>query len=38
MYSGLTDNGAGGLASSIGEMAQFTNGARLDLEKCPPLV
>lgn len=35
MYSGLTDNGAGGLASSIGEMAQFTNGARLDLEKCP---
>ncbi len=35
LYSGLTDNGAGGLASSIGEMAQFTNGARLDLEKCP---
>lgn len=35
MYSGLTDNGAGGLASSIGEMAQFTNGAKLDLEKCP---
>lgn len=35
LYSGLTDNGAGGLASSIGEMAQFTNGAKLELEKCP---
>jgi phosphoribosylformylglycinamidine synthase II len=35
LYSGLTDNGAGGLSSSIGEMAEFTNGARLDLDKCP---
>ncbi|HPK62051.1 MAG TPA: AIR synthase-related protein [Spirochaetota bacterium] len=35
LYSGLTDNGAGGLASSVGEMATFTNGAVLYLEKCP---
>ncbi len=35
LFSGLTDNGAGGLSSSIGEMAGFTGGARLDLEKCP---
>lgn len=35
LYSGLTDNGAGGLGSSVGEMAQFTDGARLDLDKCP---
>ena len=35
LYSGITDNGAGGLASSVGEMATFTGGAVLDLEKCP---
>ncbi|HOV14241.1 MAG TPA: phosphoribosylformylglycinamidine synthase subunit PurL, partial [Spirochaetota bacterium] len=35
LYSGLTDNGAGGLSSSVGEMAQFTNGATLYLDKCP---
>lgn len=35
LYSGLTDNGAGGLSSSIGEMAEFTNGAILHLDKCP---
>lgn len=35
LYSGITDNGAGGLSSSIGEMAQFTGGAVLDIEKCP---
>ena len=35
LYSGLTDNGAGGLSSSIGEMANFTGGALLNLEKCP---
>lgn len=35
LYTGLTDNGAGGLSSSVGEMAQFTNGAILELEKCP---
>lgn len=35
LYNTLTDNGAGGLSSSIGEMAQFTNGAIVNLEKCP---
>jgi len=35
LFSGLTDNGAGGLSSSVGEMATFTNGAILYLEKCP---
>lgn len=35
LYSGITDNGAGGLSSSAGEMAQITNGALLNLEKCP---
>lgn len=35
LYSAITDNGAGGLSSSVGEMAQMTNGARLDLALCP---
>ncbi len=35
MYSGLTDNGAGGLSSSVGEMATFTNGADIDLDRAP---
>ncbi|MBN2723800.1 MAG: phosphoribosylformylglycinamidine synthase [Deltaproteobacteria bacterium] len=35
LYSGITDNGAGGLSSSVGEMAQFTGGARLDLAMVP---
>jgi phosphoribosylformylglycinamidine synthase II len=30
-----TDNGAGGLSSSIGEMAEFSNGAEVYLEKVP---
>ncbi len=30
-----TDNGAGGLSSSIGELAQITNGAEVWLEKVP---
>ena len=30
LYSSLTDNGAGGLSSSVGEMAEFTGGATLD--------
>lgn len=33
LFNSVTDNGAGGLSSSIGEMAQLTNGARVDLEK-----
>lgn len=35
LYRGITDNGAGGLSSSIGEMAEFTNGAEVHLEKIP---
>ena len=35
LYAGLTDNGAGGLSSSLGEMAEFSNGIRIDLDKCP---
>ncbi len=35
LHSGLTDDGAGGLSSSVGEMAQLTNGAVLHLERCP---
>lgn len=35
LMSGMTDNGAGGLSSSIGEMAEFTGGARIDLERAP---
>ncbi len=31
----ITDNGAGGLSSSIGEMAELTGGADLDLSKVP---
>ncbi len=33
LYSAITDNGAGGLSSSVGEMATMTGGARLDLSK-----
>jgi len=35
LYEAITDNGAGGLSSSIGEMAQFSNGCEIYLEKCP---
>ena len=35
LYSTLTDNGAGGLSSSVGEMAIISNGASLDLALCP---
>ena len=35
LYEGITDNGAGGLSSSLGEMAEYSNGIRIDLEKCP---
>ncbi|MCP4681450.1 MAG: phosphoribosylformylglycinamidine synthase, partial [Desulfobacterales bacterium] len=31
----LTDNGGGGLSSSVGESAEFSNGCRVDLEKVP---
>ena len=35
MYGSLTDNGAGGLSSSIGEMARDTGGAVVHLERAP---
>ncbi|MBT4920560.1 MAG: phosphoribosylformylglycinamidine synthase [Euryarchaeota archaeon] len=35
LISCITDNGAGGLSSSIGEMAEYTNGCRIDLAKVP---
>ena len=31
----ITDNGGGGLSSSIGESARFANGCRIELEKVP---
>lgn len=35
LFTGLTDNGAGGLSSSLGEMATITGGASFDLSLCP---
>jgi phosphoribosylformylglycinamidine synthase len=35
LYSAITDDGAGGLSSSIGEMARDTGGCEVDLEKAP---
>jgi len=35
LFTSVTDNGAGGLSSSIGEMAQHTNGAIVHLDKAP---
>ena len=35
LYSSITDNGAGGLSSSIGEMAQESGGCEVALEKVP---
>lgn len=35
LISGITDNGAGGLSSSVGEMAELTGGALLRLEDVP---
>ncbi len=35
LYSAITDNGAGGLSSSVGEMAKQPGGARLDLSRAP---
>ena len=31
----VTDNGGGGLSSSVGESARFSNGCEIDLEKVP---
>ncbi len=35
LYNAITDNGAGGLSSSVGEMAEDTGGCVLDLAKAP---
>ena len=35
LYNSITDNGAGGLSSSVGEMSEDTGGACLDLSKAP---
>lgn len=35
LYHSITDNGAGGLSSSVGEMAQDTGGCLLDLSRAP---
>ena len=35
LYRFITDNGAGGLSSSIGEMASLCGGCRMDLAKAP---
>ncbi len=35
LYNAITDNGAGGLSSSVGEMAEDTNGCRINLAKAP---
>ena len=35
LYNSITDNGAGGLSSSIGEMAEDTGGFELHLERAP---
>jgi len=35
LYKGITDNGAGGLSSSLGEMAELCGGVDIHLDKCP---
>ncbi|WP_409480228.1 phosphoribosylformylglycinamidine synthase subunit PurL [Pseudobdellovibrio sp. HCB154] len=35
LFSSVTDNGAGGLSSSVGEMATYTNGAIVELDRAP---
>ena len=35
LYQTLTDNGAGGLSSSVGEMAQLSGGCEIFLDRCP---
>ncbi|MEA4863062.1 MAG: AIR synthase-related protein [Victivallaceae bacterium] len=35
LYRFITDNGAGGLSSSVGEMAELCGGCRVDLAKAP---
>jgi phosphoribosylformylglycinamidine synthase len=35
LYNAITDNGAGGLSSSVGEMAEDTGGFEMHLERAP---
>jgi len=35
LYNAITDNGAGGLSSSVGEMAQDTGGFEMHLDRAP---
>ncbi|MCD6389633.1 MAG: phosphoribosylformylglycinamidine synthase, partial [Desulfobulbaceae bacterium] len=35
LYRCITDNGAGGLSSSVGEMGEFTNGFEVHLDRAP---
>ena len=35
LYTAITDNGAGGLSSSVGEMAEDTGGCELHLDRAP---
>ncbi len=35
LYRAITDNGAGGLSSSVGEMARLCGGCEMDLKKAP---
>ena len=35
LYEAITDNGAGGISSSIGELAQISGGCEIYLDKCP---
>ena len=35
LYHAITDNGAGGLSSSVGEMARDCNGCQIHLERAP---
>ncbi len=35
LITGITDNGAGGLSSSVGEMAELTGGATIELSNIP---
>ncbi len=35
LFRGITDNGAGGLSSSLGEMAESSGGVHVNLDACP---
>ncbi|MBN2352480.1 MAG: hypothetical protein JXD23_07915 [Spirochaetales bacterium] len=35
LFKGLTDNGAGGLSSSLGELAKRSGGVEIELDRCP---